>query len=251
MAEQQERHILKVVSREVTFPPLPSPTTIYIPSNKGNYRRQPTWIVIQVSHTVSRLNVEYNVSCRSRRLFVKCHSVRLCSYRRVLHTRTVRSQPDSHSQTQTDTLRTYRVWSSSKRRNREEEEDEGRRKEESWTEGEWEGSRRSCLFALNCLVTRLCWILTSCACCLDPSACSPVARGGGTTSHAWGRGQGAGGRGPGLTEGYKYHQSPVINRVTVRNLAELWRDTWKYPPQTQAPPTTLLHRPLWWWCWWY
>lgn len=66
-----------------------------------------------------------------------------------------------------------------------------------------------------------------------------------------GRGQGAGGRGPGLTEGYKYHQSPVINRVTVRNLAELWRDTWKYPPQTQAPPTTLLHRPLWWWCWWY
>lgn len=41
--------------------------------------------------------------------------------------------------------------------------------------GNEEDRRGSCLFAPNWLVSPLCWILTGCACCLDPSACFPMA----------------------------------------------------------------------------
>ncbi len=89
--------------------------------------------------------------------------------------------------------------------------------------GQWgneEDRRSSCLFALNCLVSPLCLILTGCACCLDPSACSPVVRGGGTTHQAWGRGQGRGAQRGGWPggEGWSWlrvkniHQSQMITQ---------------------------------------
>lgn len=67
-----------------------------------------------------------------------------------------------------------------------------KKKRRAGQRGNEEDRRSSCLFALNWLVSPLCWILTGCACCYDPSACSPMARGGGTTQQARGRGAGEG-----------------------------------------------------------
>lgn len=74
---------------------------------------------------------------------------------------------------------------------------------------------------LSCFSLSLCSTLTDCACCLDPSACSQVAkggkrRGGGRHSRLRGRGGDSGLRGAGWSKGYKY--PPEADDRTVSHL---------------------------------
>lgn len=89
------------------------------------------------------------------------HSV-ACQRNTASHRRTCHSN---------NTLRTYQVWSSSKCRERKRMAGIKR----AGPRGNEADGRRCCLFLP-------CWILTGCACCLDLSACSPMARGGGKTA---------------------------------------------------------------------
>lgn len=103
------------------------------------------------------------------------------------------AQLDTKTQHRNFNCVTYQVWSSSKRRYVERRGGQGwRKKTTSWTEREWGGQERRVFVCPDCLVSPWSWILTGCACCLNPSACSPLARGGGMTHQAWGRGQGWG-----------------------------------------------------------
>lgn len=158
--------------------------------------------------------MEYNLCGSSWRLhFVKCERVCLCrvcvsmctdqEHNKTSHdafaksSRTVSSQTDKWSYTQTDTPRQPHFVEPTRYDLHLRDDTEIRRrtrvkKKRAGQRGNEEDRRGSCLFALNCLVSPVCWTLTGCACCLDPSACSPVAKGGGSTRQVWGRGQGQG-----------------------------------------------------------